>query len=398
MPIPVTTVSVLYGTTYTLTAADPSGVAATYYSLDGTYPSIKYTVPLVVTTDCLLRFYSVDTVGNTEVVQNMQLKVGAPALVSPPTGTMFTGICNVPGTDDFCAAGYNGNIYKVKGPGFWNPVGVHSGQGAWNYGGAQLIAVPGTPYVYLFTGNGMYRSSNYGEVSTWSKIQSWNTYNTDGNTHFSNPIYCAAIDTIHICYYAGQPCVLDVRNVSGVAPVGGGRACAQSASRGIGAHADGSSYWLQTSGNQITLATNANTFTTKTMPNRTLGGYGEFYDYDGSNVIYAGVEGGRLVVYKTTNAFTTWTNVYTSQFAGVAAYPGSNMVVSGSQIIISCDRATHTSIVKSNDGGTTWTEVYYDLVATGNSINNIATSGNYTWTGSQRMHRSLDFGDSWPSI
>jgi hypothetical protein len=54
-----------------LTASDPlSGIAATYYSLDGSSPSLVATGPITIATDgtTTLKYYSRDSVGNTETV------------------------------------------------------------------------------------------------------------------------------------------------------------------------------------------------------------------------------------------------------------------------------------------------------------------------------------------
>jgi hypothetical protein len=56
--------------TVTLTAADDdSGVAETLYSIDGTAPSLVYTVPFQVSADADIRFLSEDVAGNVETEQ-----------------------------------------------------------------------------------------------------------------------------------------------------------------------------------------------------------------------------------------------------------------------------------------------------------------------------------------
>lgn len=71
----------------TLTATDASGVATTYYSTDGSTPSITstvYSAPFVVSTSSVVRFFSVDNRGNTEQVKSVTVSIDK----TVPTGSV----------------------------------------------------------------------------------------------------------------------------------------------------------------------------------------------------------------------------------------------------------------------------------------------------------------------
>jgi peptidoglycan/xylan/chitin deacetylase (PgdA/CDA1 family) len=64
-----------------LPAADPggAGVAVTYYTVDGPPPSASsrvYQTPLILRRSATIRFFSVDTAGNTERVRTVTIRVG----------------------------------------------------------------------------------------------------------------------------------------------------------------------------------------------------------------------------------------------------------------------------------------------------------------------------------
>jgi peptidoglycan/xylan/chitin deacetylase (PgdA/CDA1 family) len=64
-----------------------SGVAATYYTTDGSTPttsSTKYTGPFTVPSASTVKFFSVDNAGNTESVQSQQVQIDA----TPPSTTI----------------------------------------------------------------------------------------------------------------------------------------------------------------------------------------------------------------------------------------------------------------------------------------------------------------------
>ncbi|WP_224370040.1 beta strand repeat-containing protein [Hyalangium versicolor] len=97
----------LYSTaqTVTLSCSDGSGsgCAATYYTVDGSTPSTGssvYTAPLTISANTLLKFFSVDLVGNAEAVKSQQYFIGTtPASTSVQIGAVRSatnGTVNLP--------------------------------------------------------------------------------------------------------------------------------------------------------------------------------------------------------------------------------------------------------------------------------------------------------------
>ncbi|MDD3888022.1 MAG: chitobiase/beta-hexosaminidase C-terminal domain-containing protein [Patescibacteria group bacterium] len=90
---PVTTASPASGTyfqaqTVTLTATDTdSGVAATYYTTDGTDPttsSTQYSSPITISETTTLKFFSVDNAGNIEAVKTEIYNITTPTPIPTP--------------------------------------------------------------------------------------------------------------------------------------------------------------------------------------------------------------------------------------------------------------------------------------------------------------------------
>ena len=88
--------------TVTLSATDASGVAGTWYSIDGTNPTTAYTAPFVVSSTATVRFYSKDTLGNTELPKQLALKIDKVAptvsISSPTTGSVNGGTVTITGS------------------------------------------------------------------------------------------------------------------------------------------------------------------------------------------------------------------------------------------------------------------------------------------------------------
>ncbi|MFC1839598.1 FG-GAP-like repeat-containing protein [Thermodesulfobacteriota bacterium] len=68
----------------TLTCSDTggSGCSATYYSLDGTDPSLVYSAPITINEDTTLRFLSLDAAGNLEPVQTQIYSIEIPTEIT----------------------------------------------------------------------------------------------------------------------------------------------------------------------------------------------------------------------------------------------------------------------------------------------------------------------------
>ena len=104
-------------TTVTLAGKDPggSGVAATYYTTDGTTPttsSPRFTTPITINQPTTYKFFSVDNAGNVEAVQTQQVLVApnpdpvigsAGDIACDPTSPAFN---NGQGTDTDCRAAH----------------------------------------------------------------------------------------------------------------------------------------------------------------------------------------------------------------------------------------------------------------------------------------------------
>ncbi len=126
--------------TVTLSATDASGVAATYYTTDGSTPttaSTAYTAPFVVSASATVRYFSVDTPGNLETPKSFVLQIdkSAPtgAVTSPTAGSTVSGSVTVSGT----SADTGGSGVASVQP------QVQQGSGAWANLGSVLT--PGTP-------------------------------------------------------------------------------------------------------------------------------------------------------------------------------------------------------------------------------------------------------------
>lgn len=166
---PVTTVALsgtqganLYGTPVqvTLTATDnASGVAATYYAVDGgTW--LTYSAPFIVSTagDHTVAFYSIDVAGNQETTNYVYFTIhlGYNTLTVTPIGsgtvTSGDGNINCPGT---CAWAYPSNTpvtlnaYPAQGSSFVGWTGACSGTGSCNLTMTQSFSVAA-----IFAGSG----------------------------------------------------------------------------------------------------------------------------------------------------------------------------------------------------------------------------------------------------
>jgi hypothetical protein len=137
---PATTASPLGGTyisvqSVTLTCTDSnSGCAATFYTMDGTTPtalSPVYTMPVLISVNTTLKFFSRDKVGNSEVVQTQVYMIDtvAPTTTASPLGGTYLSAQSVTltcvDTNSGCAATYyttDGTVPTVASPVYAGPI------------------------------------------------------------------------------------------------------------------------------------------------------------------------------------------------------------------------------------------------------------------------------------
>ena len=122
---PVTSVNPVGGTyaaaqNVALTCSDTggSGCAGTWYSLDGTPPSIAYAGPIAVSTSATLRFFSRDHAGNSEAdrSESYVIDTTSPVTSARPTGGTYSVVQNVALTcSDAGGSGCAGTWYSLDG-------------------------------------------------------------------------------------------------------------------------------------------------------------------------------------------------------------------------------------------------------------------------------------------
>ena len=128
--------------TVTLTATDPSGVAGTWYTTDGTNPttlSSPYTAPFVVTSTAALKFFSRDSLGNTETTKSISLQIDkvdpTSAVTSPAASSINGGTVTVSGTASDGGSGLSSLQVQYLAPGSntWATIGSPAvSNGSWS--------------------------------------------------------------------------------------------------------------------------------------------------------------------------------------------------------------------------------------------------------------------------
>ena len=115
--------------TVTLTADE---IATTYYTLDGTNPtaiSTKYTSPIVISSDTILKFFSVDPAGNIEAVKTETYVIQSQLIYETANGTAVDHyVAGRLDLNGYLAMGTKYgyvakfNLYKVQGSTTWTDI------------------------------------------------------------------------------------------------------------------------------------------------------------------------------------------------------------------------------------------------------------------------------------
>lgn len=132
----------LANVTVTLAATDASGVAGTWYTTDGSAPttsSTAYAGAFGLTSSATVRFFSRDTVGNTETPKSLDVKIDktlpAVAVTSPVASSINGGTFSVGGTASDTGSGLTPLQVQYQAPSTstWSSIGASTaGGGTWS--------------------------------------------------------------------------------------------------------------------------------------------------------------------------------------------------------------------------------------------------------------------------